>query len=165
MDRASSGDRSSVHLANVIPQLIGYRRQRADYVCPWTRNRSSFSRADKRPQATWPARLGITIRLCFIDRRRRIIRPDEFDYGFWRCRGDGWRGNKHCRSFNNSQWVSSEGHRCYSASQGFHFARGIRKSTAPHQRIDFTDRSIDRSLILCWFDLSGIDVLAWCEEV
>lgn len=106
-----------------------------------------------------------TIRLCFIDRRRRIIRPDEFDYGFWRCRGDGWRGNKHCRSFNNSQWVSSEGHRCYSASQGFHFARGIRKSTAPHQRIDFTDRSIDRSLILCWFDLSGIDVLAWCEEV
>ena len=29
---------------------------------------------------------------------------------------DGWRGNKHCRSFNNSQWVSTAGHWCYSAT-------------------------------------------------
>lgn len=59
------------------------------------------------------------------------LSPHEFDYGFWRChRGigwgkggreartdagrDGWRGNKHCGSFNNSQWVSTAGHWCYS---------------------------------------------------
>lgn len=36
---------------------------------------------------------------------------------------DGWRGNKHCRSFNNSQWVSTAGHWCYSAT--FYSRRGL----------------------------------------
>lgn len=120
----------------MIP-LIGYRYYQDDYaVLPRTRNRSSFSQGPTIEDG-WnvTSETGRNDWSAFHRGPSVELSADEFDYGFWRCCGDGWRGNKHCRSFNNSQWVSSGGHRCYSPSRGIHSTVGIRKSTAPLQRI------------------------------
>jgi len=105
------------------------------------------SRHSARERPAEILRLSLSLQQSIL---RVELSPHEFDYGFWRCRGrarmpgrDGWRGNKYCRSFNNSQWVSTAGHWCYSAHLLFPLRplldlpstpaspSGIRKRTGP----------------------------------
>lgn len=157
---------SSVNLAAMIP-LIGYRYYRDDHgVAAYQKRKLIFAGSNNREDG-WNVTSGTGRNDWSAFHRGPSVElsADEFDYGFWRCCGDGWRGNKHCRSFNNSQWVSSGGHRCYSPSRGFHSTVGIRKSTQRRRfkGIGFAVRNRDRFSDLIRVESARLVIVERCD--